>query len=81
MELSPEAIAKIIKDAVHDELGEYKVPKEQHYQDHLWLKGLRDFSDKTTSTFWRTIIMTITGGIVTLIVYGFIFFGKKQLGE
>ncbi|MEK7549190.1 MAG: hypothetical protein AAB496_01745 [Patescibacteria group bacterium] len=29
-----------IKEAVHDNLGAYKIPKEQHYKDHLFISEI-----------------------------------------
>ena len=73
-------IREDIKEAVHENLGAYIIPKEQHYNDHKWIKGLREWQDTTTSTIWKIILVTIAGGIMTLIVYGFILWGKKHIG-
>ena len=70
-----------IRIAVHENLGAYKIPKEQHYIDHEWIKGLREWQDTTTSTLWKTVITIITGGLTTLLVYGFILWGKKHIGN
>ena len=39
-----------VNNAINKELGQYKVPKEQHYQDHLWLKDFRDIIDSIKTT-------------------------------
>jgi len=69
-----------IKEAVHENLGAYKIPKEQHYIDHEWIRGLRAWQDTTTSTIWKTTLAIVMGGLVTLLVYGFILWGKKHIG-
>ena len=76
-----EEIRTDIKEAVHENLGAYKIPKEQHYNDHEWIKGLRAWQDTTTSTLWKTVLAIVTGGIATLLVYGFILWGKKHIGN
>ena len=73
-------IREDIRIAVHENLGAYKIPKAQHYSDHEWIKGLRAWQDTTTSTLWKTILAIVTGGIATLLVYGFILWGKKHIG-
>ena len=75
------AIREDIRDAVHENLGAYKIPKEQHYHDHEWIRGFREWQETTTSAFWRTIITVATGGLITLLLYGFILWGKKYIGN
>ena len=73
-------IREDIRIAVHENLGAYKIPKEQHYIDHEWIKGLREWQDTTTSTIWKTALAIIMSGVATLLVYGFILWGKKNIG-
>lgn len=80
IKLFQQEIRADIKEAVHDELGEYKIPKEQHYIDHVWLKDWRDWQDKTKSTIWKSVIGIGIGVICILLLYGFVFFGRINFG-
>lgn len=73
-----QGIRDLIKDAVHENLGAYIIPKEQHYKDHLWLSEWREWQDTIKSSFWRSfvgIVITTTAGLLLL---GFILFGKEN---
>ena len=88
MMMSPEEITKIIekavdkavKEAVHNELGQYKVPKEQHYNDHIWLESMRKWQENVKSQITKTVIGILISALFALLVYGFILFGKKTIG-
>jgi len=46
-------IGRAVKGAIEKELGAYKVPKEQHYKDHLFLSDLRTWYEDIRSSFWK----------------------------
>lgn len=80
MELQEKFYVKIreeIRRSIHEELKTYRVPKEQHFRDHLFISELRDWMDQIKSTTIKTIIRTIIGTILLILFGGFIFFGKK----
>jgi len=65
--------------AIQKELGSYKVDKEQHYQDHIWLKDFREWSATLKSSIWKTIIDAFIKVLLFLLLAGIIFWGKKQI--
>ncbi len=73
-------IRQDIKSAIETELGAYKIPKEQHYQDHLWLKDWRDWQNNIKNSVWKSIVGIAIMAISALLLYGFIFFGKANWG-
>ena len=72
-------IAAAVAAAVEKELGAYKVPKEQHYKDHLWINRMSDFQDTIKNSFVKSIVGIIIAGFCSLMVYGFIFWGKNNI--
>lgn len=72
-------IEKAVQDAIKTELGAYKVDKEQHYQDHLWLKELRVWFQEMQKSFWKSLVGIILLGIFTLLILGFIFWAKINI--
>ena len=73
-----EELKKVLKEAIHAELSIYKVDKEQHYQDHLFLRDLREWYDDIRSSFWKSIVGAIVMAFLGLLLLGFIFWGKAN---
>lgn len=61
-----------VKAAITAELGQYKVPKEQHYKDHLFLTEFREWTTNLKSSFWKSLVATIVPALLLLLVLGFI---------
>jgi len=61
-----------VKNAIAAELGQYKVPKEQHYKDHLFLTDLRKWMDDIRSSFWKSLVATVVPAFLILLALGFI---------
>ena len=74
-EVIEKSVEKSIKEAVHKELGAYKIPKERHYMDHMWLADWRNWQGSIKSAALRAIMMLIIGAIGALIFYGFLWLG------
>ena len=72
-------VAMAVAVAVEKELGAYKVPKEQHYKDHLWINQMLDYQDTIKNSFVKTVVGVIIAGFFSLMVYGFIFWGKNNI--
>jgi len=67
-----------VKEAIHEELGAYKVPKEQHYLDHVWLNEWRDWQLTIRNSVVKSIIGMMITAIGALIFYGFIFLRSSK---
>lgn len=65
-------ITKTVKASIEAELGQYKVPKEQHYQDHLFLTDLRKWMDDIKSSFWKSLVATAVPALLGLLLLGFL---------
>jgi len=68
-----------VRDAIKTELGAYKVDKEQHYKDHLFLADLRQWYDDIRSSFWKSVVMLFVGGIAALLILGFVAWASIKL--
>lgn len=75
-ETDKEELHKAVQAAVHESLGAYIIPKEQHFKDHLWLNEWREWQSNLTSTFWRSIVGIVITTVAMLLLFGFILFGK-----
>ena len=73
-----EELKKVVREAIHEELCIYKVDKEQHYQDHLFLRDLREWYDDIRSSFWKSIVGAFVMALLGLLLLGFIFWGKAN---
>lgn len=65
-------ISRTVKASIEAELGQYKVPKEQHYQDHLFLTDLRKWMDSIKSSFWKSLVSTLVPALFLLLLVGFV---------
>ena len=74
-----EEMAKAVRSSIHTELGQYKVPKEQHFLDHEWIKDLREWQKTTKFVIWKYVLGLMILGLGSLIVYGFIFWGSANM--
>ena len=72
-------VAMAVAVAVEKELGAYKVPKEQHYKDHLWINQMLDWQDTIKSSLVRSTVGIIIAGAFGLMLFGFIFWGKNNI--
>ena len=68
-----QSIRDDIKEAVHENLGAYKIPKEQHYLDHLFITEWREWQSTIKSTVLKTVIGVVITAIGMLLFYGFLF--------
>ena len=66
-------IREDIKEAVHENLGAYKIPKEQHYIDHLFISEWREWQSTIKSATLKAVVGVMVVAAGTLIFYGFLF--------
>ena len=72
-------VAGAVAIAIEKELGQYKVPKEQHYQDHLWINQMVLWQNNFKSSIWKSIANIIVASFFGLLMLGFIMWGKENL--
>lgn len=65
-------IDKAVQASIQKELGAYKVDKEQHYKDHIFLTELRQWIEGMKSNFWKGLVSAFVPAILLLLILGFI---------
>ncbi len=78
--MEKEQLKAALKEALQEEVKSFYIEREQHYQDHLFIKELRELFTSIKSTTSRTIVGIVITALIGLIVLGFIFWGKKHIG-
>lgn len=68
-----------IKEAFDEELKPLYIDREQHYQDHLFLKELRLLLDSIKNNTVKTIVIVLITGLVGAITTGLFFWAKTHL--
>lgn len=80
--MNPEQLQKIVHDAatqaIDAKLGQFYVDREQHYQDHLWLKSFREWTDSFKNSFLKSLAKGVATIILFLLIFGFIFWGQHH---
>ena len=74
-----ETINRAVHDAIKTELGAYKVDKEQHYKDHMFLSELREWYTGIRNATVKTIVGAVIMAALSLLFLGFIVWGKATL--
>jgi len=74
MEIKVEAeqIIRAVRSSIKEELGAYKMPKEQHYVDHVWIKEQRDWQAKIRSWSIASVISVIVSAVAYIIYLGLV---------
>lgn len=73
-------IKAAIKEIMDERMKEFYIDRETHYQDHQFLKGLREWMGNIKSTTIRTCVGLIVTALIGLLVLGFIMWGRKNIG-
>ena len=67
----------IIKEVIDEGLKPLFIEREQHYQDHLFIRDLREFVDSIKSTALKTIVRVVIVAILGLLAVGFAIWSQK----
>lgn len=78
MEITKEMIKAAVVEALQEEIKPFYIEREAHYQDHLFVKELREWLNSSKSTIWKTTIKIGITGLIGLLILGFIFWGKTK---
>ena len=73
------AASKAASDTIELELGQYKIPKEQHYQDHLWISKMLRIQETVQSSILKGIISIVVVGLAAVMILGLITWGKQNI--
>lgn len=65
-----------LKEVLDEEIKPFYVDREIHYQHHQFIDGLIEWSSKFKNSFFSTIAKGFAIVIFSLMLLGFIFWGK-----
>jgi len=66
----------LIREAIREELREHYCTTKEHQEQHFWMGKWIMWQDQTKSYIGKYVIGLIIAVIGTLMLYGFILFGK-----
>ena len=75
-----DTIKTAVRDVMQEEMKAFYIDREEHYQHHQFIKGLKTSIEGCQSLVGRITLITIIGGIATVLVLGVVAWIKKSLG-
>jgi len=75
-----DTIKTAVRDVMQEEMKAFFIDREEHYQHHQFIKGLKTGIEGCQSLVGRITLITIIGGIATVLVLGVVAWIKKSLG-
>ena len=73
-------IKTAVRDVMQEEMKAFYIDREEHYQHHQFIKGLKTGIEGCQSMVGRITLITIIGGIATVLVLGVVAWIRKQVG-
>jgi len=71
------AIKASVVEAMQEQMKDFYVEREKHYQHHQFIDGLMEYSRCWKSTCMKAIAHAVIGAIIALVVWGYIAWGGK----
>lgn len=79
--MTPEDVEAAVGRAIDRKLGQFYIDRETHYKDHAFIQSLRKWTDETKGTVLRAVVKIVTLAVIGLLLFGFIVWGKVNLGK
>jgi len=73
------AIKRAVSEAMAEQMKDFYLEREKHYQHHEFIEDLIQWRDSSKSTCLRDLANIIVAGAVGLMLLGFIAWGSKAL--
>ncbi|MEP9411525.1 MAG: hypothetical protein HRF42_08980 [Candidatus Brocadia sp.] len=58
----------VIKEALDERIKEFYIDRETHYQDHQFIKELRDWTESIKSTTIKTVVGLFVAALIGLLL-------------
>jgi len=75
-----DTIKTAVRDVMQEEMKAFFIDREEHYQHHQFIKGLKTGIEGCQSLVGRITLITIIGGVATVLVLGVVAWIRKQVG-
>lgn len=72
-----DVIKKAVQDAMKEQMKDFYIDRETHYQHHKFITGLIEWSQSWKSTCMRAVANAIVLGLIGLLLLGYITWGGK----
>jgi hypothetical protein len=79
--MTPEDVEAAVGRAIDKKLGQFYIDRETHYKDHEFIQALRKWTDETKGSVLRYVVNGILFGAISLMILGFILWGKEHFGK
>lgn len=66
-----EAIKIAVKEAMQEEIEDFYIDREVHYKQHKFIEEMINYTEQCKGVVLKTIVTTIVGGAITLMIIGF----------
>ena len=73
-------IKTAVRDVMQEEMKAFYIDREEHYQHHQFIRGLKTGIEGCQSLVGKVSLMAIVGGLITVIVLGVVAWIRKQVG-
>lgn len=78
--MDPEVIKTAVRDVMREELKAFYIDREEHYQHHQFIRGLKGGIDSCQSIIGKVAITSIIGGLIVVLVLGVVQWIKGAIG-
>lgn len=75
-----DTIKTAVRDVMQEEMKAFFIDREEHYQHHQFIKGLKTGIEGCQSLVGRITLITIIGGVAIVLVLGVVAWIRKQVG-
>jgi hypothetical protein len=74
-----DSIKAAVTEAIQEQMRDFYVDREKHYQHHEFLESLIRWRDSCKSTCMKAVANMLIASILGLLVLGFLAWGGKAL--
>jgi hypothetical protein len=74
-----EMIKDAVAEAMQEQMRDFYIERERHYQDHEFITSIRIWSDTCKSTILTTVVKGLVLGALGLLLMGTILWGRTNL--
>ena len=74
-----EELKDVVTESMEETMKSYYVEREGHYQDHLFVRDIRNIFNLVKSNTVKTIVLVLITGGVGVIVTGLFYWVKSHL--
>ena len=74
-----DAIKAAVREAIQEDRKDFYIDREEHYQHHQFIKGVKAGVEGCQSIIGKVTLVSVVGGVITVLVIGFVSWIKNIL--